>query len=125
MRCWLSRSWLLAICVACGGKADAPSPAEITERAWRAHELVIGAGEAAKTCAEAGRAMQAVLAQHRQAFADSFALDADKARLAEAAAYVDKHEDHHRAIEARMEALGERCGQEPSVAAAFLQMEAP
>ena len=121
----MSRSWLLAICIACGGKADAPSPAAITERAWRAHELVIAAGEAAKTCAEAGPAMQAVVAQHRQAFVDSIALDADKARLAEATDYVEKHEERHHAIEARMEALAERCGQEPSVARAFLQMESP
>jgi hypothetical protein len=121
----LSRSWLLALCVACKSKVDAPSPVEITERVWRAHELVIAAGEAAKTCAEAGPAMQAILATHRQAFADSFALDGDKARLSEATDYIEQAGARYRAIEARLDALEDRCGEEPSVAAAFRQMESP
>jgi hypothetical protein len=121
----MSRSWLLAICVACGGKADAPSPAETADRAWRAHEVVIAAGEDAKTCAEAGPAMQAAFAKHRQAFVDGMSLDSDKARLAEATDHIEKHDERYRTIEVRMEALSDRCGEEPSVAAAFRQIEAP
>jgi hypothetical protein len=120
----LLRLWLLAI-AACGGKSDAPSPAEIAERGWRAHEAVIAAGERAKSCPEAGVAMQAVVAQHRQKFADALALDGDKQRLAEAADHVEKNDARYQVIEARMEALADRCGADPSVAAAFRQMESP
>jgi hypothetical protein len=69
--------------------------------------------------------MQAMIAQHRQAFVDSVALDGDKARLAEATEYVEKHDARYRAIEVRMEALADRCGDEPSVAGAFRQIESP
>jgi hypothetical protein len=122
----LSRSWLLAIVViACGGKSDAPSPAEITERAWRAHELVIAAGETAKTCPEAGAAMQAAFAKNRQAFVDALSLDSDKERLSAAADYIEKNDARYRTIEMRMDALADRCDGDPTVAAAFRQMEAP
>jgi len=109
----------------CGGKADAPSPAEITERAWHAHEVVIAAGENAKDCVEAGRAMQAAFAAHRQAFVEAMTLDADKERLGQAADYIEKQGDRYKIIETRMEVLSDRCGDEPTVAAAFHQMESP
>ena len=125
----MPRSWLLAIIWAlspgCEGSADAPSPAEITDRAWRAHERVISAGEDAPDCAAAGAAMQRVFAQHRQAFVDAMALDRDKRRLAAATAYLEANEQRYRTIEARMEALATRCGNDPTVAAAFHQMESP
>lgn len=122
----MPRSWLLAsIWVFLGCEADAPSPVEITERSWRAHERVLAAGENAKTCADAGAAMQAAFAQHRQAFVDGLALDRDKARLARAAAYIAQHGERYHLIEVRMEVLSERCGADPTVAAAFRQMEAP
>lgn len=122
----MPRSWLLAIIwIGCGGTADAPSPAEITDRAWKAHELVIGAGENAKTCAEAGPAMQAVFARHRRAFVDAMALDKDKQRLAQALDFIEKNDERYRVIELRMEGLARRCADDPTVAAAFRQMEAP
>jgi hypothetical protein len=125
----MPRSWLLAIIwmlsPGCGGSADAPSPAEIAERAWHAHEVVISAGEEAADCAAAGAAMQRVFAAQRQAFVDAMTLDRDKQRLAAATEYLEKNEERYRTIEARMDALSDRCGHEPAVAAAFRQMEAP
>jgi hypothetical protein len=121
----MPRSWLLAIIwmsPGCGGKADAPSPAEITDRSWHAHELVIAAGEAAKTCTDAGPAMQRVFAQHRQAFADAMALDSDKQRLREATEYIEVHEARYKDLEDRMEALSNRCAHDPTVAAVFRQL---
>jgi hypothetical protein len=122
------RFWLLALIwlsPGCGGKSDAPSPAEIADRGWRAHELVIAAGENAKSCADAGPAMQRVFAANRQAFVDALALDADKARLREAVDFIEKHEERYKLVEARMEVLLDRCGHEPTVAAAYRQMESP
>jgi hypothetical protein len=119
-----SPSWLLAILL-CGCKADAPSPVEITQRAWRAHELVIAAGENAKTCAAAGVAMQAAFVANRQAFVDAMTLDHDKAKLSEAADYIAKHDERYKVIEARMQVLSDRCGEDLTVAAAFQQMETP
>ena len=124
----MPRFWLLAIIwlfPGCGGKSDAPSPAEITDRAWRAHELVIAAGENAKSCAEAGAAMQAAFAKNRQAFVAAMALDKDKQRLAAATEFIENNDERYRTLELRMEALSDRCGDDPTVAAAFRQMEAP
>lgn len=122
----MPRSWLLAIVwMFPGCEADAPSPAEITERAWRAHEIVLAAGENAGSCADAGAAMQAAFAKHRQAFVDGLALGRDKARLARAADYIAAHGDRYHLIDVRMAALSERCGSDATVAAAFRQMEAP
>jgi len=124
----MPRFWLLAIIwlfPGCGGKSDAPSPAEITDRAWRAHELVIAAGENAKSCAEAGAAMQVAFANNRQAFVAAMALDKDKQRLAAATEFIENNDERYRTLELRMEALSDRCGDDPTVAAAFRQMEAP
>ena len=118
------RPWLLAIlCIGC--KADASSPVEITKRAWLAHERVIAAGENAKTCADAGVAMQAAFAANRQAFVDAMTLDSDKAKLAEATDYIENNDARYKVIEARMQVLSDRCGDDPTVAAAFQQMETP
>jgi hypothetical protein len=105
-----------------GGK---PSAAEITDRAWRAHERVVAAGEQAPTCAEAGAAMQRVFAEHRQAFVDGLLLDRDRARLEQATAYLEAHEGRYRDLEARMDALSERCADEPTVVAVFRMMDSP
>jgi hypothetical protein len=121
----MSRSWLLALLWIGCDKADAPSPAEITDRAWHAHELVIGVGEAASSCRDAGDAMLRVFAQHRQAFVDAMALDRDKDRLRAATDYIELNEARYKNVEARMQALSERCGHDPSVAAAFRKMESP
>ena len=124
----MPRFWLLAIIwisPGCGGKADAPSPAEIADRGWRAHEIVIAAGENAKDCAAAGTAMQRAFAEHRQAFVDAMSLDGDKARLAAATEFIEKNEQRYRTIEARMDALADRCALDPTVAAAFRSMESP
>ena len=113
----------LLLLVAC--RTDPPSPAEVADRGWHAHELVVAAGERAKTCAEAGPAMQAVFAANRQAFVDAVALDNDKDRLRQATDYIEAHEDRYKDLETRMEGLSERCATEPTVQAAFKQMESP
>lgn len=118
--------WPLIFVVALGAcKPSPPSPAEIADRGWSAHELVVTAGEHEATCAGAGAAMQRVFVEHRQAFVDAMALDRDKARLAEATEYLEQHDDRYSDLEARMEALSERCAQDPTVQAAFAQMSNP
>ena len=108
-----------------GCKDRPPSPAEIADRGWRAHELVVTAGEHEATCAGAGAAMQRVIAAHRQDFADALALDRDKQKLAEATDYLEAHQDRYADLETRMTALSERCAGDPTVAAAFTAMESP
>ena len=102
-----------------------PSPAEIADRAWRAHELVVDAGERAATCAEAGAAMQRVFAEHRQAFVDGLALDRDRKKLEQATDYLAAHEDRYKNLEVRMGFLSDKCADEPTVAAVFRMMESP
>jgi hypothetical protein len=114
-----------AALAAAGCQSGPPTPAQIADRAWRAHELVIAAGEQAPTCAEAGVAMQRVFIAHRQAFVDGLALDRDRAKLEQATAYLAAHEDRYRDLEARMDALSERCADEPTVVAVFRMMESP
>jgi hypothetical protein len=121
----LALSLVCVVGVACQKQEGAPTPAEITERAWDAHALAIAAGERAKTCAEAGAAMQKVFTAHRQTFVDAVALDRDKARLAAATAYIEANERRYADLETRMEALSERCPDEPTVQAAFEQMANP
>lgn len=103
----------------------APSAAELTDRAWRAHERVVAAGEHARTCAEAGAAMQRVFAATRQAFVDGLALGRDRAKLAQATDYIAAHERRYRDLETRMIALSDRCADEPTVVAVFRMMESP
>jgi hypothetical protein len=123
--------WLLGL-VACVGLAGlgackdrAPSPAEVADRGWRAHELVVTAGEHEATCAAAGAAMQRVFAAHRQDFVDAIALDRDKQKLAEATDYLEAHQDRYADLETRMTALSERCADAPDVQATFVGMESP
>ena len=108
-----------------GCKDRAASAAEVADRGWRAHELVVSAGERAATCALAGAAMQPVLAAHRQDFLDALALDRDKQQLAEATDYLEAHQDRYADLETRMTALSERCPDDPAVQAAFTAMESP
>lgn len=115
---------LLLATTACRDAA-APTPAELTARAWEAHGVVVAAGEQARTCAEAGAAMQAAFVAHRQAFVDAIALDRDPARLEAATAYIEANAQRYRDLETRMEALSDRCADEPAVQAAFDQMENP
>ena len=118
----------LAIILALVGcHKDRPSSdaTQVTDRSWKAHVLVIAAGERAKTCAEAGAAMQRVFVENRQAFVDAMTLDRDKARLAEAADFIEANEARYADIDTRMAALSERCADEPAVVAAFQQMSAP
>jgi hypothetical protein len=124
----LSTATLAALAAAAAGagcKDGKPSAAEVADRSWRAHELVVGAGERASTCAEAGAAMQRVFDEHRQAFADGIKLDRDRARLEQATAYLEQHEGRYRDLEDRMAALSERCADEPAVVAVFRSMESP
>jgi hypothetical protein len=116
---------LLATIGGTGCKDHAATPAEIADRGWRAHELVVAAGEQAKSSAEAGVAMQRVFAQHRQTFVDAVALDQDKDRLRAATEFLEAHEDRYGDLETRMEALSERCPADVTVQAAFRQMESP
>jgi hypothetical protein len=101
------------------------TPAEVTDRAWAAHAAVVAAGEAAKTCAEAGAAMQREFEARRQTFVDAMALDRDKAKLAEATDYLEKNADRYKDLETRMSALSDRCADEPTVQAAFELMSNP
>ena len=114
-----------AVALAAGSCKDPSSPAAIADRAWRAHEIVVAAGERAPSCAEAGAAMQRAFAEHRQAFVDGLALDRDRAKLEQAADYLARHEGRYRDLEDRMAALSERCADEPTVVAAFRMMESP
>jgi hypothetical protein len=117
--------WLLLCALFACRKDDPTSPEAITARAWDAHGIVIAAGEQARTCAEAGAAMQAAFVAHREAFVDAIALDRDRARLEAATAYLEAHGARYHDLETRMAALSDRCADEPSVQAAFEQMEAP
>ena len=102
-----------------------PSPAEIADRGWRAHELVVAAGEHAASCADAGAAMQRMVAEHRQAFVDAVALDRDLEKLSEATDFIEAHKDRYNDLETRMVALSERCADDTAVQAAFAAMETP
>ena len=118
--------WRLLGCLALAACKDrAPSPAEIADQGWQAHELVVTAGEHAATCAEAGAAMQRVFTAHRQAFVDAMALDRDRQKLSEAIDYLEAHADRYANLETRMAALSERCADDPTVQAAFKAMESP
>ena len=120
--------WLLGAVglAACKDRSiSSGSAAEIADRGWRAHELVVTAGEHAATCAEAGPAMQRVFTEHRQAFVDAMALDRDRQRLIEATDYLEAHQDRYADLETRMIALSERCADDPLVQATFTAMEAP
>jgi hypothetical protein len=106
-------------------KDRAPSAAEIADRGWQAHDLVVAAGERAATCPGAGAAMQRVLIAHRQAFVDAIGLDREPRRLAEATDFLEAHQDRYADLEARMTALSERCAGDRAVQAAFMAMESP
>lgn len=118
---WLPALVLVAACK----QGGPPSPAEITDRGWTAHELVVTAGEHEATCAGAGAAMQRVFAQNRQAFVDALALDRDKRALEAATEYIEAHADRYADLETRMEALSDRCASDSTVQAAFAQMSNP
>jgi hypothetical protein len=115
----------LAAIAACKADRPPPSPAEIADRGWHAHELVVAAGERAQTCAEAGVAMRAVLAANRQAFVDAVALDQDRDRLRIATDWLEAHAQRYADLEPRMEALSERCGSDAAVQGVFREMESP
>ena len=123
------RVTVLVLLLAAGCK-DKPSDTvrtveEITDRGWAAHELVVAAGEAQSTCAGAGAAMQKVFNANRQAFVDAIQLDRDKARLEQATAYIEAHQDRYVDLEERMQKLEDRCAQDATVQAAFAQMGNP
>jgi hypothetical protein len=112
----------LALLVAC----DRPRPAaEVADRGWAAHETVVVAGERAATCAAAGLAMQQAFADHRDAFVEALALDADRQRLTEATEWLTAHGDRYRDLEDRMAALADRCAADATVTAVFAAMENP
>jgi hypothetical protein len=115
---------LLLLVLGCQ-QTSGSTPAEVTDRAWQAHAAVLAAGEAAKTCAAAGAAMQREFSERRQAFVDAMALDRDKAKLAEATEYIEKNEGRYKDLETRMIALSDRCADEPTVQAAFELMSTP
>jgi hypothetical protein len=110
---------------ACKGRSSSGSAAEIADRGWGAHELVVAAGERAASCVEAGPAMQRVFAEHRQVFVEALALDHDRQRLIEATDYLEANQARYADLETRMAALSDRCADDPNVQAAFAAMEAP
>ena len=118
---WLLVAGLPGLAAACA--QPAPSPSEIVDRAWRAHELVVAAGERASSCAVAGAAMQTLYLAHRAELADAVALDRDRDRLAEATAYLEQHADRYADLDTRMAALADRCAGEPLVTAVFAAMD--
>jgi hypothetical protein len=123
----LNMRWLLCALAAvqlaaCKGR---PSAGEIADRGWRAHELVVAAGEHAATCAEAGPAMQRLFDDNRQAFVDAVALDHDPNKLSEAADYMEAHHSRYADLETRMTALSDRCADDAAVTAVFDAMDAP
>jgi hypothetical protein len=122
---WIVACWLLATIGLSACKERAPSPAEIADRGWAAHEIVIAAGEHAPSCAEAGLAMQRAFVAHRQAFVDAIALDKNPEHLARATEYLEQHQDRYADLETRMEALSLRCADDATVQATFRQMESP
>jgi len=117
--------WLLGVAGLTACKDRPASPAEIADRGWRAHELVVAAGEHEATCALAGAAMQRMITSHRQDFIAAIALDRDKQKLGEATDYLEAHQERYADLETRMAALSERCAGDPTVAAAFMTMESP
>jgi len=117
--------WSLVLVLVLGCKQGPPSPAEIADRGWAAHEKVVAAGEHEPTCAGAGAAMQRVFVENRQAFVDAMTLDRDKKQLEEATEYLEAHADRYADLETRMEALADRCTQDATVQAAFAQMSNP
>ena len=121
--------WLLGTVWLSGCRDHAPSPAEIAaeiaDRGWRAHEIVVAAGERAASCSDAGLAMQRAVIEHRQAFVAAIALDHDREQLSAATDYLEAHQDRYANLETRMEALSDRCATDPTVQAAFRQMETP
>lgn len=121
MTCWLAAAAAFGL----GCKDREPSAAEIADRGWAAHQLVIAAGERAASCADAGPAMKRVFDANRQAFVDAIALDHDRRRLAEATDYLEAHQDRYADLETRMVGLSERCADDPTVQAVFAAMESP
>ena len=117
--------WLLGTIGLFACKDHAPSPAEVADRGWAAHEIVVAAGERAASCTEAGAAMQRAFAEHRQKFVDAIALDRDPRALERATEYLEQHRDRYADLETRMEALSLRCTDDPMVQAVFRQMENP
>jgi hypothetical protein len=118
-------SVLLLLALGCQRENSDPTPVEITDRAWKAHAAVVAVGEAAKTCADAGAAMQREFVARRQAFVDAMTLDRDKAKLQQATDFIEKNEARYHDLETRMTALSERCADEATVQAAFAQMSDP
>jgi hypothetical protein len=114
---------LLVALAACRDRGS--TTADVVDRSWRAHELVIAAGERAPTCAAAGAAMQRVFTEHRQAFVDGLALDKDRRRLEEATDYIASHEQRYGDLDTRMQGLAERCATDETVMAVFRWMESP
>ena len=121
--CSLVGSWEPSGFSSC--KDHAPSPAEIADRGWHAHDLVITAGGNAKSCAEAAIAMQRVYAEHKDELVAAFDLERDKARLQEATDFLEAHQDRYGDLDTRLEALQDRCAKDANVQAVFQQMATP
>ncbi|HEY1551832.1 MAG TPA: hypothetical protein VGG28_28595 [Kofleriaceae bacterium] len=122
---WTLTCWLLGSVWLSGCKDHAPSPAEIADQGWHAHDLVITAGEGAKSCADAAVVMQRVFSEHKAYFEAAFDLDRDKDRLQEATDFLEAHQDRYGDLETRMEALQDRCAGDTAVQAVFHQMATP
>ena len=115
----------IALAALLGCKDPAPSPGAIADRSWRVHEIAVTAGEHAPTCAEAGAAMLRVVTEHHQELVDAYALDRDPDRLRAATEYLEAHADRYADLEARMDALAEKCQNDAGVQQAFREMKTP
>ncbi len=97
----------------------------VAERGWKAHELVLVAGEQATSCPAAGTAMQQALAEHRAELAAAVAIDQDRDQLRAATAYIEAHPEHFPDLDDRLDALRTRCARDPAVQAVLREMSAP
>lgn len=115
---------LLTILLACGS-SRAPTPGEIVERGWDAHEAVIAAGERAATCADAGAAMQRELRDRRPALLAAVAIDRDADQLEKLADFLEAHQDRLDELARRTDAVRARCAEDAGVATALRDLAVP
>jgi hypothetical protein len=119
------RSLVLAFALAACGKSGAPTPGQVVERGWDAHEAVVAAGEHAASCPEVGAAMRRALGEHHAALADAFELDRDPAQLEKLVDFLEAHQDRLDELARRSDALRARCPDDASVTAAFHDLQVP
>ncbi len=116
---------LFAMCLLGCGSSHAPTPGDVVERGWDAHEAVIAAGERAATCADAGAAMQRELRDRRPALAAAVALDRDPDQLAKLVDFLEAHQDRLDELARRTDAVRARCPDDAGVVTALRDLAVP